>query len=363
MTPDRWARIEEVFHKAIECDATERAAVLERKCANDPELRREVESLLLQSEGDEESVRRTFHQGALDALGPVPENTVTPTAPAAKTKLRWWMVVLVASFLTTFAFISYLIIRAPAELSGLSTTFIDGAMVINTLEPNSLLAKSGMRAGDRVLSIDMRPMRASSDWIAATGTWEVGRPHRWLVARDVEQITFDVIPQRPTFQGRMAEGYWLYLGHLLTGLLIGLLIAWKRPSDPVAQIGSWFLMTASIAFGFPQGWAAVWRNLPALAQLPLWITQISRFVLEGIFYRSFSCSRDACSLHGGRGSCCGFRCLPRFHGELPRLTESYTPMKAYPYQFGFFRLVLYGRSFIFLPVSVFWASVTADSWI
>ena len=46
MTPERWAQIEELFHRAAECDPQHRTALLDHTCSDDPELRREVEALL-----------------------------------------------------------------------------------------------------------------------------------------------------------------------------------------------------------------------------------------------------------------------------------------------------------------------------
>ena len=46
MTPERYGKIGELFNDALELKASERAAFLERECAGDSELRREVESLL-----------------------------------------------------------------------------------------------------------------------------------------------------------------------------------------------------------------------------------------------------------------------------------------------------------------------------
>jgi eukaryotic-like serine/threonine-protein kinase len=48
MDPSRWQQIEELYHAALECEPSERAALLAR---TDPELRREVESLLAQPDG------------------------------------------------------------------------------------------------------------------------------------------------------------------------------------------------------------------------------------------------------------------------------------------------------------------------
>jgi eukaryotic-like serine/threonine-protein kinase len=46
LTPERWAQIEELFHRAAECGTEERTLLLDGACSNDPELRREVEVLL-----------------------------------------------------------------------------------------------------------------------------------------------------------------------------------------------------------------------------------------------------------------------------------------------------------------------------
>ena len=48
MTPSRWQQIEELYHAALDCEPGERAALLAQA---DPELRREVESLLAQESG------------------------------------------------------------------------------------------------------------------------------------------------------------------------------------------------------------------------------------------------------------------------------------------------------------------------
>ncbi len=51
MKPDRWNRIEELFHATLQVEAPHRAAHLVRECGGDEVLRREVESLIAASEG------------------------------------------------------------------------------------------------------------------------------------------------------------------------------------------------------------------------------------------------------------------------------------------------------------------------
>lgn len=46
MKPERWRKVESIFHKALQADESRRGSVIEESCAGDEELRREVESLL-----------------------------------------------------------------------------------------------------------------------------------------------------------------------------------------------------------------------------------------------------------------------------------------------------------------------------
>jgi Tol biopolymer transport system component/tRNA A-37 threonylcarbamoyl transferase component Bud32 len=50
MTPERWRKIEQLCHAALDCETSQRSAFLLRACQGDDELRREVESLLAQEE-------------------------------------------------------------------------------------------------------------------------------------------------------------------------------------------------------------------------------------------------------------------------------------------------------------------------
>ena len=59
MTPERWQRVHDVLADAIDCPASGRPALLDARCAGDPSLRREVESLLIAHDGE----------GVVDRLG------------------------------------------------------------------------------------------------------------------------------------------------------------------------------------------------------------------------------------------------------------------------------------------------------
>jgi serine/threonine protein kinase len=50
LTPERWAQIEELFHRTVQCDPQRQTALLDEACDGDNDLRREVEMLLATKE-------------------------------------------------------------------------------------------------------------------------------------------------------------------------------------------------------------------------------------------------------------------------------------------------------------------------
>jgi len=66
LTPERWAKIEEVFHRAVECDAAKRTALLDEVCGTDPELRYEVETLLSSELSARDHLQDAVHSGLRD---------------------------------------------------------------------------------------------------------------------------------------------------------------------------------------------------------------------------------------------------------------------------------------------------------
>ena len=74
MDPERWREIERIFQAALEHPASEREAVLERRCHGDDALRSEVKALLDRAD----SARNFLDQPALDAATQFLSDTVSP---------------------------------------------------------------------------------------------------------------------------------------------------------------------------------------------------------------------------------------------------------------------------------------------
>jgi serine/threonine protein kinase/dipeptidyl aminopeptidase/acylaminoacyl peptidase len=68
LTPERWAQIENLFHRAVECAPRDRVALLDEAGSADPELRREVEALL-SSDGSASTHMRAAIRSHLDEFG------------------------------------------------------------------------------------------------------------------------------------------------------------------------------------------------------------------------------------------------------------------------------------------------------
>jgi len=266
MTPERLRQIEDLFHRALEKHESQRAAFLHDACAGDDSVRREVESLLDQA-GD--------------------TDTFSISSSPKRQWPRWWMYVVAASFALMQVLLWYLTISGPTDVDGLQASFGGGAMIVNAVEPGSHLAQAGLRSGDRVVAIDGLPLRNPRDWEIVTANHDSVRPQRWKLIRGTERLELQVTPEKATLQNRLEHGGIGYGSTAIACFILALLMAFQRPSDPVAILGAWFIMTASVAFGLPLNWAVVWRQLPVVVQILLWIPAISRFVIDGILLSLF----------------------------------------------------------------------------
>lgn len=62
MTPERWAQIEDLFQRAVECDPQHRVRLLDDACRNDLDLRREVDALLSSDRSAAHHVKTAVHE-------------------------------------------------------------------------------------------------------------------------------------------------------------------------------------------------------------------------------------------------------------------------------------------------------------
>src|SRR5262245_54953435 len=70
MDPDRWKRVEDLFHRAIGLDAAQRDSFLDTACARDADLRAPVERLLRDDATSHPLVDRFEDGGLLPSADP-----------------------------------------------------------------------------------------------------------------------------------------------------------------------------------------------------------------------------------------------------------------------------------------------------
>jgi hypothetical protein len=68
MTPERWQQVKQIFQSAIERPPAERAGFISKACADDPQLRSEVESLISSSDQAGDSIQAIAAEAATETL-------------------------------------------------------------------------------------------------------------------------------------------------------------------------------------------------------------------------------------------------------------------------------------------------------
>ena len=200
----------------------------------------------------------------------------------------WWMFIVAVSFLMYVSLVLYQIFWGPnvptGQSAGFDFTFAGGRgmVVVAARQPE-------LQPGDRILAVDGQTIRNAHDWNAVRANTEVGRPERWEIARGDQRLQLEQTFDRVAWtEFQLEDRAWPDLGLVLASFALSLVIAFRRPYDPVARIGAWLTATAPLAFGVSEGWAATWRHLPVLLGALLWIPQISRFVVDGILVTFFT---------------------------------------------------------------------------
>ena len=144
--------------------------------------------------------------------------------------------------------------------------------VIRSLTPASPADRAGLKTGDIILALDGQPVQPGFPWLLMRNNLRIGGSFRIEVERNRERLEIPVSIGRVEFGYRMVHTLWQFDEILL--LATALFIAFARPYDRLARMGGLALATLSVGLYFtnlPPGYAAMWRNLPWVPGILLWI--------------------------------------------------------------------------------------------
>ena len=146
---------------------------------------------------------------------------------------------------------------------------LSASLHVVRVTPGGGAERAGILPGDEIVSADGHAVHTRFDWGSAATRYEFGRPMRLGIRRDERLLTAD-LDLRPASWSRWATGEGLGLATArvvqAVSLALGLLVALRRPRDPLARRGAWMLATIGVyAVVLPARISSVWAGLPSIA--------------------------------------------------------------------------------------------------
>ncbi len=196
----------------------------------------------------------------------------------------WWVYGIAGSVLAYLALMLWADVFGPGGF-GARLRFDRAGVFVVEVVPGYPAAGAGLQPGDRIDSVLGQRVTTLFDWHAMGANIEVDSPtavgiERAGQPRDV-RVSFDA--QWHRWEGGDWVIFALRASASLVTLALSLLVATRRPRDPVALVGAWWLAAASVTNliplapadphvpSFPPGTAAIWRSLPVWLTPPMWV--------------------------------------------------------------------------------------------
>ena len=231
----------------------------------------------------------------------MPRQRLPSEVPRSGTKggAPWWMYPLAVLFFACLVLMGYSMFWGPERL-GVNIAYTDIGFVVRGVEPDGPAARAGLKPGDRLVALDGMKIRQRFDWNTVGTNLEVGRTYRLRVERAGAPLELEVrLGRHLESWGRrdpLTKFAWVWtLVLCLLMFSVGVVIAFKRPDDPVARAGAGALAGMPVAFllisslvGPFYGWAAYWRQLPTLVGALLWIPGVIGFCAGPLLF-TFCC--------------------------------------------------------------------------
>jgi eukaryotic-like serine/threonine-protein kinase len=187
-----------------------------------------------------------------------------------------WLFLAAATFLGYFCLLIYCDVQRP-ENPGVD--YLSGDYIVKGISAGSAADRAGLKVGDDVVTIDGHPITNRLDLEARDINLVLNRPRDVMVVRDgfVQHVALTMGPPRAGYLRSKEELVLLLVrAMLLSSLLLGVFIAWKRPRDHVALVAAGLLATLGVfSLTLPYRMAVFWRGLPPVVGAALWVPFLS----------------------------------------------------------------------------------------
>lgn len=138
--------------------------------------------------------------------------------------------------------------RSAGRRIGVEVTPVADGVELSAVTADGPAARAGLRAGDRLLAIDGRPLHHLDDYDIAAQSFVPGVPATYRVARGGEVLVLSVLPGMPPDWG--AHGVELLL--ILAFVVLGLLAASRQPADLRSRLLAFFSLLVALELALPQ---------------------------------------------------------------------------------------------------------------
>src|SRR3989338_7407333 len=184
----------------------------------------------------------------------MPRQRLPSEVPRSGTKAGapWWMYPLAVLFFACLVLMGYSMFWGPERL-GVNIAYTDIGFVVRGVEPDGPAARAGLKPGDRLVALDGAKIRQRFDWNTVGANLEVGRAHRLEVERGGARLEVELRLGRylESWGRREFLDKFVWVWMLVLCLLmfsVGVVIAFKRPDDPVARVGAGLMAGMPVAF-------------------------------------------------------------------------------------------------------------------
>jgi eukaryotic-like serine/threonine-protein kinase len=201
------------------------------------------------------------------------------------------MLLIAAAFLGYWTLLVFCDVWRPAQI-GLFLSFNAGRVQVVDIASASTAARAGIRTGDYLTAVDGHSVAGRLDWTTVVANLEIDQPIQLTVERQGAVTTATITPELASWQSwRSQHGPELLVTRVmqLVTLLLALLIAMKRSQDARAMVGAAFLATIGVfSLTLPYRFASVWRELPPVISVLLWIPFMSSVTIAAWGFSFFS---------------------------------------------------------------------------